>query len=159
MAVDFFLELDSIKGESADENYKDQIQLLSFSWGGSQTSSVAGTGGSGAGKVSLENLHVMKYYDKASPDLFKALASGTHIKSGTLCAVKSGVAGGKPFIKVTLGELFITNLSISGSSEIPAESVSLSYNKIKIEYFTQSETGISTAAGQVSYDLKANKVS
>jgi type VI secretion system secreted protein Hcp len=159
MAVDFFLELDSIKGESQDENYKDQIQLLSFSWGGSQVTSVAGTGGSGAGKVSLENLHVMKYYDKASTDLFKALVSGTHIKTGTLSAVKAGVPGGKPFLKVSLGELFVTNLSESGSSEIPAESVSFSYNKIKIEYFTQNEQGITTAAGQVTYELKANKVS
>lgn len=159
MAVDFFLELDSIKGESQDANYKDQIQLLSFSWGGSQVSSVAGTGGSGAGKVSLEHFHAMKYYDKASTDLFKALVSGTHIKSGVLSAVKTGVPGGKPFIKVTLNELFISNLSVSGSSEIPAESVSFSYNKIKIEYFTQNEQGISTAAGSVTYDLKQNKVS
>ncbi|WP_058188926.1 Hcp family type VI secretion system effector [Terracidiphilus gabretensis] len=159
MAVDFFLKLDSIDGESAADGHTNEISLLSFSWGGSQVSSVAGTGGSGAGKVSLENLHAMKYYDKASPSLFKALISGTHIKTGVLSACKSGVTGGKPFLKVSFEELFVTNLSISGSSETPAESVSFSYNKIKVEYSTQDEKGILTAVAAVSYDLKANKVS
>jgi type VI secretion system secreted protein Hcp len=161
MAVDFFLKLDSIDGESVADGHTNEITLLSFSWGGSQVSSVAGTGGSGAGKVSLENLHIMKYYDKASPSLFKALISGTHIKTGVLSACKSGVTGGggKPFLKVSLEELFVSNLSVSGSSEVPAESVSFSYNKIKVEYSTQNEQGILTAVAAVTYDLKANKVS
>ena len=53
MAVDYFLKLDGIQGESVDDKHKDEIQIMSFSWGGSQTSSVSGTGGSGAGKVDL----------------------------------------------------------------------------------------------------------
>ena len=44
MAVDFFLNLSNgIKGESVDQNHKDQIAVMSFSWGASQTTSVAGT--------------------------------------------------------------------------------------------------------------------
>ena len=85
------------------------------------------------------------------------LISGTHIKTGVLSAVKAG-GGGKPFLKISFEELFVTSLQQSGSSEIPSESVSLSYNKIKIEYSTQNEQGILTAVGAVNYDLKANKV-
>lgn len=158
MAVDYYLKLDGIQGEAVTEGFKDQIQLLSFSWGGSQVTSVAGTGGSGAGKVDLSDLSVMKHYDKSSPQMFKSLISGTHIKSGILSATKAG-AGGKPFLKVTLGELFVTSLQNSASSEIPTESVSFSYNTIKIEYSTQNDQGILTAVGAVNYDLKANKVS
>lgn len=157
MAVDFFLKLDSIQGESVDEKHKDQIQLMSWSLGGSQVSSVAGTGGSGAGKADLSDLSVMKYMDKATPKLFKALIAGTHITSGTLSAVKSG-ADGKPFLKITFDELFITSLQHSASSEIPTESVSFSYNKIKWDYSTQDEKGILTSVGAVTYELKANKV-
>ena len=51
MAVDYFLDLDGIPGESQDEKFKDKIQVLSWSWGASNVSSVAGTGGSGAGKA------------------------------------------------------------------------------------------------------------
>jgi type VI secretion system secreted protein Hcp len=156
MAVDFFLKLDTIQGESVDENFKDQINVMSFSWGGSQTTSVAGSGGSGAGKVNLADLSIMKYLDKATPKLFQAMCKGTHVATGTLSGVKAG-ADGKPFITIDFKELFITSVQTSGSSEVPMESVSFSYNEIKIEYFQQNEQGILTSTGAITYDLKANK--
>lgn len=158
MAVDFFLKLDGIQGESKADGHTDEIQILSFSLGGSQVTSVAGTGGSGAGKVDLSDLSIMKYYDKASPSVFKSLVSGTHIKTGVVTAVKAG-ANNKPFLKISFEELFVTSQQVSASSEVPTESVSFSYNKIKVEYSTQNEQGILTAVGAVSYDLKANKPS
>jgi type VI secretion system secreted protein Hcp len=158
MAVDFYLKLDSVTGEAADSNHKNEIQLLSFSWGGHQTTSVAGTGGSGAGKVDLADFSVMKHLDKATTPIFKALVSGTHIKTGNLIAVKAG-AGGKPFLKIDFKELFVTSQQVSASTEIPTESVSFSYNEIKIEYSTQNEQGIVTTTGAVTYNLKENKTS
>jgi type VI secretion system secreted protein Hcp len=159
MAVDFFLKLDSIDGESVADGHKDEIQLLSFSWGGHNVSSVAGTGGSGAGKVDLQDLSVTKYLDKATTPLFKALCSGTHIKTGTLTGVKTGTGGGgKPFLTLSLKELFVTSQQISGSSEIPMESLSFSYNEMKSEYSTQNEQGILTTTGAVTYNTKENKV-
>ena len=157
MAVDFFLKLDAINGESVDANHKDEISIMSFSWGASQVTSVAGTGGSGAGKANLMDLSIMKNYDSASSPMYKALLTGTHIKTGVLTASKAG-GDGKPFIKISLTELFVTSIQISGSSEIPMESVSFSYNTIKTEYFMQDEKGNLTAKGSVSFDLKANKV-
>ena len=158
MAVDCYLKLDSIEGEAADAKHKGEVQLLSYSWGGHQISSVAGTGGSGAGKVNLADLTITKYLDKASPQLFKALCAGTHIKTGTLTAIKAG-SSGSPFLKITFDELFVTSLQTSASTEVPVETVSFSYNKVKIEYHTQNEQGILTATGAVSYDLKQNVVS
>ena len=158
MAVDYFLKLDSIQGESEDQNHKNEITVLSFSWGGTQTTSVAGTGGSGAGKVTLSEFSIMKNYDKASPLIYKAMLSGTHIKSGTLTANKAGGAG-KPFLKIDFTELFVTSQQMSASSEIPTESVSFSYNTIKVDYSTQNEQGNLASTGAVSYDLKQNKVS
>lgn len=158
MAVDYYLKLDGIEGESADAAFKNQIQILSWSMGGTQVTTVAGTGGSGAGKADLADLHIMKYYDKASSHLFKTLVAGTHIKTGVLSAIKAG-ANGKPYLKVSFEELFVTSLQQSASNEVPTESVSFSYNKIKIEYSVQNEQGILTAVGAVNYDLKANKVS
>ena len=157
MAVDFFLKLDGISGESVDDKHKDWIQLMSFSWGASQVPSVAGTGGSGAGKADLSDFSVMKYFDKASTPLFKSLTTGTHVKTGTLEAVKSGGAG-KPFLKVDFQELFVTSHQLSASSEIPTESVSFSYNHIKVEYKLQGEDGTLKTGAQCEYDVKGNKV-
>jgi type VI secretion system secreted protein Hcp len=158
MAVDFFLKLDGIDGESLDDKHKNEITVMSFSWGASQTTSVSGSGGSGAGKASLADLSIMKNYDAASAPMYKALLLGTHIKTGVLTAVKSG-GDGSPFLTISLGEIFITSIQISGSSEIPMESVSMSYNTIKTQYAQQDETGKLNTKAAITYDLKANKVS
>jgi type VI secretion system secreted protein Hcp len=158
MAVDYFLKLDGIQGESLDATHKDEIQIMSWSWGGSQISSVSGTGGSGAGKVNLADLSIMTYFDKATPKLFKSLCAGAHIKTGVLTAIKSG-AEGKPYLKVDFTELFVSSLQMSGGDEVPTVSLSFSYNTIKIDYSMQNEQGNLTSTGPISYDLKQNKSS
>ncbi len=164
MAVDFFLDLQGagIQGESVTKGFENQIQLLSFSWGGSQVSSVAGTGGSGAGKVDLADLSVMKHLDSASPLIYKNLAAGTHLQTATLSASKAGAGGTSggsvAFLKITLGELFVTSMQLSGSSELPTESVSFSYNTIKYEYSKQDDQGNLASTGAITYDLKTNQL-
>lgn len=158
MAVDYFLKLDNIKGESVDANHKDEIQIASWGWGGVQTSSVAGTGGSGAGKVTLQDFNVQTYFDKSTPQLFKSLAAGTHIKSGTLTAIKSG-ADGKPYLKVDFTELFVSSIQLSAGGEVPNVGIAFTYNTIKVDYSTQNEQGNLTSTGPVTYDLKQNKLS
>jgi type VI secretion system secreted protein Hcp len=157
MAVDYFLKLDGIQGESVDTHFKNEIQILSWSWGASQVSSVAGTGGSGAGKADLSDFSIMTNFDKATPKFFKSICEGKHIKTGTMSAVKSG-ANGKPYLKVDFKELFVSSLQISASSEIPTISVSFSYNEIKIDYSQQNEMGNLTSTGAVTYNLKENKL-
>ena len=156
--VDFFLKLDGIEGESEDSKHKSEIQLHSFSWGGHQVTSVAGTGGSGAGKVSLSEFSIMKSYDKASPKLFQAMLKGTHIATGVMTAVKAG-GDGKPYLTVSFGELFVTNIQVSASSEIPTESISFSYNTVKVDYSVQNAQGNLASTGAISYNLKTNVVS
>lgn len=158
MAVDYFLKLDGIQGESADEKHKNEITILSWSWGASQVSSVSGSGGSGAGKANLSDFSVMAFFDKSTPLFFKNVCAGTHIKTGEMTAIKSG-ADGKPYLKVDFKELFVTSLQMSASGEIPSVSISFSYNEIKIDYSEQSETGTLTSTGAVTYDTKANKLS
>ena len=156
MAVDYFFKLDGIKGESLDTNHKDEIQIMSWSWGGSQHSSVGHTGGSGAGKVHLDGFSIMKTTDKASVPLLKALCLGTHIATGTFTANKAGT-GGKPYLKCEFKELFVTSLQTSGSSEHPMESITFSYNEIKVYYSTQDEKGTATLANQFTYNVAQNK--
>ncbi|MFY9937276.1 MAG: type VI secretion system tube protein Hcp [Silvibacterium sp.] len=158
MAVDYFLKLsDGIEGESSDSNHKTEIQLMSWSWGASQVSSVAGTGGSGAGKADLSDFSIMTYFDKATPKFFKSIGLGTHIKTGTMSAIKSG-ADGKPYLKVDFKELFVSSLQISGSSEIPTVSLSFTYNEIKIDYSVQDENGNLKSTGPITYNTKENKL-
>jgi type VI secretion system secreted protein Hcp len=159
MAVDFYLKLDTIEGESVRTGFDKQVNLLSFSWGGTQVTAVAGTGGSGAGRATLADLTITKYLDKATPKLFKALVAGTHIANGTLSAVKAGSDVTKPFLTLTMKEMFITSQQTSAASEVPVETVSFSYNEIKLEYFQQDDKGNLTSTGAVTYNLKVHKLS
>ena len=158
MAVDYFLKLDGILGESQVSNHKDEVQIMSWSWGASQVSSVAGTGGSGAGRADLSDFSVVTYFDKATPKFFKSIGAGTHIKSGTMNAVKAG-GDGKPYLKVDFKELFVSSLQISGSSEIPTVTLSFTYNEIKIDYSLQDENGNLKSTGPITYNTKENKLS
>ncbi len=71
MAVDMFLKLDGVTGESADSKHKNEIDILSWSWGASQSGTTHMGSGGGGGKVSVQDLHLTKYLDKSSPTLFK----------------------------------------------------------------------------------------
>ncbi len=157
--VDYFLSLDGIKGESKDTNYKDQIPLLSWSHGGEQSSSMhTGTGGHGAGKVTMHPLTLTKPVDKSSVPLLKALAVGTHIQKGKLSAVKAG-ANRKPYYTIDLTTAFVSSYVISAVDQHPVESITLSYEQIKIEYFLQDDKGTVASGGSVTINTSTNAVS
>jgi type VI secretion system secreted protein Hcp len=159
MSVDFFIKVDAIKGEAKDKGHVDEIKIHSWSWGASQVTSVSGSGGSGAGKASLAEISIMKDYDMASPKLFEALLKGTHIKTVDLTAQKAtGADSGTPFLIIKLTECYCTSQQVSGSSEIPSESISFSYKSIDIDYKKQSAAGTLETAAQTKYDVTTNTV-
>src|SRR5450759_933279 len=89
MAVDYFLKIDGIKGESHDSKHKDEIDLVSWSWGETQTGSHAAGGGGGSGKVSMQDFHFVMHANLASPKLLLACANGEHIKEASLVCRKA----------------------------------------------------------------------
>ena len=48
-AVDYFLKIEGVDGESNDSKHKNEIEILSFSWGATNTGTTAHGGGGGAG--------------------------------------------------------------------------------------------------------------
>src|SRR6059058_3336371 len=89
-AVDYFLKIEGIEGESHDSKHKGEIDLQSWSWSEHQTGAHAGGGGGGAGKVHMDDFHFTMHLNKASPKLFLACATGEHIKKATLVCRKAG---------------------------------------------------------------------
>ena len=90
MAVDMFLKLDGIKGESKDHKHKDEIHIESFSWGLNQTGAHGTGGGGGAGKVSVHDISITKFLDKSSCALMLHCCNGKHIKDGLITVRKAG---------------------------------------------------------------------
>ena len=159
MAADYFLKLDSVTGESTDSQHKDEIELTSWSWGESQTTSRgSGSSGSGAGRVNMNDFHFTMEMSAASTALALACATGKHLSKGVMTARK---AGGKQekYLVVSLDDVLVSSFQTGGhgGGEIPVESISLNFSKIKVEYFKQGVDGSTKAAGTFVYDLTANK--
>lgn len=159
MAVDAHIKIDGIKGESKTQGYVDQIDVLSWSWGASQTGSFAFGGGGGAGKVSMQDLHFIKRYDKASPMLFLAAARGNHIKDAVLTLKKAGGNAVVEYLNIKLEDLLISSVQWSGSdnNEFPTETVAINFAKISITYVEQDNKGTKGAPTKASFDLTKNK--
>src|SRR5262245_37922510 len=88
--ADMFLKLTNIKGEALDKKHPGEIEVLSWSFGASQTGSAHGGTGSGTGKVAIQDLTITHYVDTASTDLLKHLTNGKHIDEGILTVRKAG---------------------------------------------------------------------
>jgi type VI secretion system secreted protein Hcp len=155
-AFNYFLKIDGIAGESVDSKHKDEIDVLSWSWGESQPAA-AGPGGGGAGKVAMNDLHVSANLSKAGPELLLACASGKHLKS----AVLTGRRGGKvqaEFLSFSLSDVLVTAYQTGGTTaDAPLDSLSLSFSKIEMTYQQQSAKGGPGATTRAGWDRKANK--
>jgi type VI secretion system secreted protein Hcp len=156
MAVDVFLKLGDIKGESKDSKHPGEIDVLSWSWGISQSGTMAHGGGGGAGKASFADLSIMHNVDRSSAALMAACATGAHIKEGTLVARKAG-KGQQEYLIIKMNDILITSIQPSGSSEHPVESVSMQCSKVDFEYKPQKEDGSLDGGIHFKYDIKANK--
>ena len=79
MASDIFAKLGDIKGESGDSKHKDEIEVLSYSWGVTNAGSMSHGGGGGEGKATFHDLSFVHKIDKASPVLLQTCATGVSI--------------------------------------------------------------------------------
>ena len=156
MASDIFAKLGDIKGESIDDKHKDEIEVLSYSWGVSNAGSMGfGTGG-GEGKATFHDLTFVHNIDKASPVLMQACATGTHLKEATITHRKAG-KGQQEYLVVKMNDIIITGVSHAGSSDSHSENVSLAFAKVNVEYKPQKADGSLDAGIHFKYDLKAQK--
>jgi type VI secretion system secreted protein Hcp len=158
MAVDYFLKLDGIPGESTDAKHKGEIDVLAFSWGVSGSKSTGpGGGGGGAGKAVFEDLLVVARTSKASPRLWLACASGQHIKNAVLTCRKPGKTPFE-FLKITLTDVLVSSYEIDGSDEeLPLDQVALAFAKVETAYTPQDATGKAQPPVKAGWDVKANK--
>lgn len=155
MASDYYLLIDGINGESQNPNMPKNIELDSYSFGASNPADVGGKG-LAAGKVSLSDFSFSCALDSSSWQIVQAMYKGTHIASAVFTGMKSGGGGSTyKYITITMTNCFITSHSTGGGSQgVPSQSVSIAYEQIEYEYFTQdTATGGTTSAGKTKYNI------
>ena len=158
-AVDYFLKIDGVQGESSQDGHVGEIEVLSFSWGESnKAAGPAHGGGGGAGKVSMQDFQFVMGLNRASVGLMKACATGQHIKTATLSARKAG-KGQQEYLTFKFRDVLVSSFQTAGTEEtpVPTDSVSFNFAKIEVEYKPQKSDGSLGSAIEFRYDLKANK--
>jgi type VI secretion system secreted protein Hcp len=157
MATEIFAKIGDIKGESVDTKHKDEIEVLSFSWGVANSGPTGPGGGGGAGKPIFQDLLIVHDIDNATPALLEACATGQHIKDTRITHRKAS-KDGQEYLIIKLNDVTITAVSHTGAEDQPyAESVSLKFAKVDLLYRNQRPDG-TLDEGHFKFDLKTNKV-
>jgi len=156
MPTDNYMQIKGIEGTATDDQHKNWIEVQSYSWGVSQSASVAQ---STAGRASLQDLSLVKEMDGSSAKIAEECAKGTHFDEVKLDVCRATGEGKQTtFMQYTLQDVVISSYSVNGGGGgYPMENVSLNYGKIKWEFTKVDAKG--KAAGKVAagWDAKANK--
>ena len=157
MAVDMFMKIGEIKGESADGVHAGEIDVSTWNWGMSQSGSTHVGTGAGAGKVSVNDLTFTKNVDSASPTLMQACCAGKHYATGTFTIRK---AGDKPleYFVMNLYDVLIANVTQggTGSDDRQTETVTLNFGQFEVNYTSQNKQGGPGPTYPMSWNIPGN---
>jgi type VI secretion system secreted protein Hcp len=169
--LDIFVKIDGIEGDSNDDRHANEIEVLSFGQGLSQTLISNRGGGGGFGKAKFSDVSFRHPIDSASVKLMVASASGEHIKSATFSFRKPGQ--NQDYYKVTLSNVLISAVNQVGSTgeqgplsfdDLKAssnatgllEEVKLNFTKIEWIFYPQKADGSLGAPIKGGWDLEKN---
>jgi len=158
MAVDMYLKIAGIDGESKDSAHGGEIDVLAWSWGMSQSGSMHAGGGGGSGKVSVQDISVTKYVDKATSNLLLACCKGDHLDEALLTVRK---AGGNPleYLLITMKGVLVSSVSTGGSQgeDRLTENISLNFREVEVKYQPQDDAGAADGGTiDMTWNIQAN---
>jgi type VI secretion system secreted protein Hcp len=132
-----------IQGEAQDQKHKNEIEVLSWSWGMQGKSALGG--GAATGKATMRELRIVKKVDKASTALMSALRTNEVIKEGVLTLRKTGTSK-LEYFKITIQDGRVMGLDVEAGNDAGTatllERVTFSFNKIAVEYTPQGNDGM-----------------
>lgn len=157
MAIDCFLKIGGLNGESQDQTYKGWIDVLSWSWGMSQSGTTHLGRGGGGGKVSVGDISFTKYVDLSSPSLIKSCTLGQHFEDAHLVVRK---AGDTPleYLKIDFKTVLVSSFSTGGSGgdDRVMESITLNFREFHLFYVEQEESGAAGSDDDYAFNIAEN---
>jgi type VI secretion system secreted protein Hcp len=160
MPNDIFMKINGIQGESRDKGHKDEIDVLTWTWGlSNQVMAPSAGGGAGAGKVKFQDISFTHLVDKASPNLMLSCASGKHIQEARITVRRSDPTTPQEFLLIKLQDVMVTGVQSSATRgpEGLMEQVTLNFAKVDFEYKAQRPDGALEAGAHFNWDLRLNK--
>jgi type VI secretion system secreted protein Hcp len=162
MAMDIYLQLKGIDGDSTDGKHSNWIEITSLQWSVSHTEhggSVSGQSSGAAGRADIQDITITKVLDKSSPNFLKYCVAGTHISDGKIefCAA----TGQKQvYLTYTLKNVYVTSFqttsSAAGDQNKPTETISFSFSQYKVEHTAWKSDGSKGGTTSAGWDLTKN---
>ncbi len=134
------------------------IYVKSFSWGETMSIGAAYGSGSGAGKVNMNDLVVIKPIDKASVSLAGACAVGEHIRAVRLTVCRLIWGQEVPFYRVDLSDVLVSSISVEMDQGQFFEKVSFNYARAQWTYYEIKDDGSLGGSVSKSFDLRTNRL-
>lgn len=163
MALDGFVKIDGIEGESTDDKHVGWIEIIRYGIGIKQTISTAASsvGGVCIGRADFSEFIFRKLIDKASPKLALACAAGTHINEMVVQLCRAG-SDKVPFMTYTMNNCLISYVRTTSGLDLPnrfpAETIKVNFGRIQLSYTMQARRGggpVGNVAG--GWDLETNR--
>jgi type VI secretion system secreted protein Hcp len=156
-----FVDFGDIKGECTVKEYKDWVQATKVEFHVTQPASVTQqtAGGRSAEAVNFSPLAIEKLVDKASPKLFEAAITGTHLPKVVIAYTRAGGESPVKYMEITLKEVLLTRHEHigdpKGDQQFPKERIEMVFGAIEKTYTQQKPDG--KAGGNVAMKWKVSE--
>lgn len=149
-----------IKGASSHSKHKDEVPIIAWSWGCSNTGNLhTGAGYAAGGKANVQDISITKYIDSCSNALLNACCTGARVDNAILY-VTNATGEQTDFMSIELSEgVMVTSVSTGGSGgeERLTENITLHFGKFKYQFFPQDEKGKAQAAKPFTFNMQEVK--
>ena len=161
MSVDILLKLSNdIKGESVIDGHEEEIDVLAWNWGMSQSGTTHTATGGGGGKVDVSDITFTKYVDIATHRLIKACTSGEHIDEATLVVRKAGGAKPVDYLTIKMWKIIVSSYNTGGAQgdrDRVQETATFNFARFEIKYQAQDDKGGAKGSATATWDIAKNK--
>lgn len=159
-AIEIFLHIDGIDGDSTVRDHLGDINVVSFRAGVMQRGLNLAGGAASAATSDFKPLSIYKFIDQASPKLFLACATGLHAPTATLTVRKSASRPFDFFI-IRLTDVIVSNVNADADTTDAngtlVETVALSYTRIEWTFIPQQDDGSAGTPVIGGFDVRGNK--
>lgn len=161
--MSIFMQIEGIKGEASDKNYRDWLDIDNFKWDSQRkiTSASSTQGSRESSNVTINNLTLRRFMDKATPRLVIAACCGKG-KTVKLVQTKTGSgSGGDAFLEYTLHNTLLCGYAVEAIENTiarPREVITLSFTALETKYTAYDDDGNPQSPVIVGFDTTTNSL-
>lgn len=158
MAFSGYLKIEDIPGESKRSGHEEEIVIASFSWGASRAAFRNSGGQRESGLPDIQSISISKDYDCASPYLALACIKAKNLGEVVMTLRKDQGDEHQDYLTITMTNTLIENYQVSGGGGgNPIDSLTLSFDTMKIKYLQDADDLSDGGEHEVEYDILAAK--